>query len=495
LAFLLYARLADKAGRAWIMMAKLKVTLGLLLLFVQPAIPGDGGGAKSLPDGRIAELRKQIASLRAKTDVKGLRQLGVEIKAEWLANKSPTHYQAILELCLAMSSTRTTEPGINESIRDLVVAAIDSPGEKPAQIVADLLLFLQGDIEYSSGQLHGEGWVKERRTRAERWLKVCKSIREQNAALPKPTGTVYLNLMAPEGLRSGVAPSAVKDPILRKKYEEAIAENSKRADAHRNKRYLEDSEQSAAQRAERYLTETFSKPPFRAEELTKLLEIYQFPKASHLTIIDEVRRREAAKIERDAKLAKMASAIGRAPTPRKLQYSLDGSTFHDASFPLYVMQGTTVTFKPPATGDSWVWKGSSGASGEGVKTKVVFSELSKDITDFKTVIASHGGDTITAHVIVYDLFPIYTPEHNFPGRDLDAYGVCEFINLSYKTAPAGISESDLGGLQWVIKSGDGDLYGRSGGIGTYQCSDVGGRFILAIQVVARPSIGEQIRKK
>jgi hypothetical protein len=478
------------------MMAKLKVTLGLLLLFVQPAIPGDGGGSKAPHAIRIAELRKQIAALRAKTDVKGLQQLGVEIKAEWLANKSPTHYQAILELTLAMSSTRTTEAGINESIRDLVVAAIDSPGEKPASIVAALLLFLQGDFEYSSGQLNGDDWVKERRTRAERWLKVCKSIREQNAALPKPTGTIYLNIAPPGGrFPSGVDPSAIKDPILRKKYEEAIAENSKRADAHRKKRDLEDAEKSAAQRAQRYLTEIFSKPPFRKEELTKLLETYQFPKTGRLTILEEVQRREAAKIQRDAKLAKMTSALGKAPTPIKLQYSLDGSTFQDASFPLYVMQGTTVTFKPSSTGDSWVWKGSSGASGKGATTKVAFAKLSKELTDFKTVIASHGGDTITAHVIVYDLVPIYTPEDNFPGRDLDAYGVCEFISLSYKTAPAGISERDLGGLHWVIEKGGGDLFGSAGGIGTYQCSDVGGTFVLAIKVVARPSIGERIRKK
>ena len=478
------------------MMAKLKVTFGLFLLFVQPAIPGIGGEAKSPPDGRIAELRKQIAVLRAKSDVKGLQQLAGEIKTEWLAKKSPTHYRAILDVCRAMSSKRTTEPGINETIRDVVVAAIDSPGERPASIVADLLLFLEGDFENASGQLHGADWVKERKTRAERWLKVCKSIRAQNAAMPKPTGTVYMNIAPPGGrFPSGVDPSAIKDPIVRKKYEEAIAENSKRHDAHRKKRDLEDAEKSADQRSQRYLTEAFSRPPFRTEELTKLLETHQFPKAGRLTILEEVQRREAAKIERDAKLAKVSSALATAPKNIKLQFSLDGTTFRDVTFPLYVMQGTTVTFKPASPGDSWAWKGSSGATGKGAATKVAFAKLSKDITDFKTVIASHDGDTITAHVIVYDLLPIYTPEVNFLGRSLDRYGICEMISLSFKTAPAGISEADLGGLRWIIEKGGGDLYGSAGGIGTYQCSDVGGTFVLAIQVVARPSIGQAIRKK
>jgi hypothetical protein len=480
------------------MMPRIKVILGLLLLlFIQPALPGEGGDAKSPHVVRIAELRKQIATLRAKPDVKGLQQLSGAIKAEWLANKSPTHYQAILELCLAISSTRTTEPGVNESIRDLVVVVIDSQGEKSSPIAADLLLFLQGDFEYSSGQLIGDDWVKERQTRAERWLKVCKSIREQNAAMPKPTGKTYLNIAPPGGqFPSGVDPSAIKDPIVRKKYEEALEENSKRADAQRKKRDLEDSEQSTTQRSQRYLTEAFSKPPFRTDQLTKLLEMYQFPKANRQAIIEEVQRREAAKIERDAMLAKMISALGKAPTATKLQFSLDGSAFRDVSFPLYVMQGTTVTFKPFSTADSWVWKGSAGASGKGATTKVVFSKLSKDITDFKTIIASQGGESTTAaHVIVYDLLPVFLPEDNFPGRNLDAYGICEFINLSYKTVPAGISESELGGLQWVIKSGGGDLFGSAGGIGTYQCSDKAGKLELAIQVVARPSISDPIRKK
>jgi hypothetical protein len=470
------------------MMARLQWTLlFLVVMLVQPVSHGVSADELSPHDGRISELRNQIAALRAKTDVKGLQQLGVEIKAEWLAKKSSAYYPAILDLCLAICSTRKTESGINESIRDLVVAALDFPGEKPAPILADLLLFLQSDFEYSNGQLNGENWIMERRMRAQRWLKVCKLIREQNAALPKPTEFISVNVEAPEGLPSNIAPSAVKDPILRKKYEEAIAKNSKIADAHREKRDFEIAEESILQRTQCYLTEAFSKPPFRTDELAKALETFQFPKATGLAIIEEVKRREAAKVQRDARLANITAAIGKVPTKTKLQYSLDGATFQDAAFPLYVMQGTTVTFKPSSTGDAWVWKGTSGATGNGATSKVTFSKRSKEITDLKTVIASHGDDTLTAHVLVYDLLEVYTPEDNFPGRDLDAYGVCEFVNLSFKTVPAGISELDLGGLQWVIKSGGGDLYGATGGIGTYQCSDQGGSFVLSIRTVARPS--------
>jgi hypothetical protein len=478
------------------MMANLQTALLLLvLLFVQHAPPEVGGGETAPSDGRIAELRKQIADLRNKRNVKGLQQLGVQIKAELLAKKNPAYHQLILDLCLAMCSTRTTEPGINELVRDLAIAAIDTPGEKSASTLANLLLFLEGDFEYAVGRLTDEEWVKQRRKRAERWLKVCQSIRDQNAALPKPTELPSASVFAPEGLPNNVSPSAVKDPVLRKKYEEALAANARLAYAHRKKRDLEDAEESAAQRSQRYLTETFSRPPFRMEELAKLMEIYQFPKAKRVAILAEVRRREASKIERDTILAKMKAELGKVPMPAKLQYRVDGSPYRDVTFPLYVMQGSTVTFKSVATGDSWVWKGTSGATGKGETTTVKFPTLSKAINDMKTVIASRAGETITAHVIVYDLVPIYTPEHNFPGRDLDAYGICEFISLSFKTVPAGISESDLGGLRWLIEKGGGDLFGSAGGVSTYQCSDVGGSFVLTLQVGGRPAVDDRIRKK
>jgi hypothetical protein len=154
-----------------------------------------------------------------------------------------------------------------------------------------------------------------------------------------------------------------------------------------------------------------------------------------------------------------------------------------------------VTFKAPSAHENWIWKGSAGAAGQGNTIKVVFPSYSADIADTKTVTATLGGNTITANVIVFDLFPILIPKDNFPGRDLDAYGVCEFINLSYKTVPAVISEADLGGLRWIIEKGGGDLYGAEGGVATYQCSDVGGSFVVSLQYVGRPFLGAQAQKK
>src|SRR4051794_23115863 len=96
--------------------------------------------------------------------------------------------------------------------------------------------------------------------------------------------------------------------------------------------------------------------------------------------------------------------------------------------------------------------------------------------------ATGAGGTATAHVVVFELHTVYTPKDDFPGRDYDAYGPFEIIHLSYRTVPAGVRDADVGGLQWVIKSGGGDLYGGAGGVGTYQCPGAGA-FALDLRVV------------
>jgi hypothetical protein len=83
---------------------------------------GSGDTSKS-PDRRISDRSKQIHALRVQKDVQGLQKLALEIKAEWLATKRIEYYPVIRDVCLALNSTRTTEPGIAEAIRDLAVAA------------------------------------------------------------------------------------------------------------------------------------------------------------------------------------------------------------------------------------------------------------------------------------------------------------------------------------------------------------------------------------
>jgi hypothetical protein len=446
----------------------------------------------SAKERSIVELTKLITAMREKGDVTALSRLVAEAKTEWLTKRKPGYSRVIYDLCSALNSKRTAESGIDELVSDLAISVIDAPGHEPPGAVARFLPFLLGDPEHASGRLQGDAWAKDRRVRAERWLKTWQSIRKQLAALPKSTGPFYINVSPPPetGLPSGVGPEAVKDPVLRKKFEQAIEENRRRAGAYSQKRALEDLDSSVIHRTKRYLIDAFSRSPLRTEELVELLEQYDIAEKTRAEILEEVRRRTAARGERDAQLSRRKPA----PAAGKLQYSLNGVTYHDVPYPFYVPQETSITFKAPGKGGPWTWQGPAGARGTGDSIKIRFSALSTKETDLKTVTAT-GGDTITAHVVVYQLVPTMVPEDNFPGRALDRYGVCEFIDLSYETVPAGIRDDDLGGLRWVIASSDGDLYGGASGLGIYQCSDVAGTIALALQYVSGPFAGARARPK
>lgn len=447
----------------------------LILVSIATASAGDGGSVPSEYEKSIARFHAKVGELRAKKDVKGLQKLAAEIKAEWMPKKNAAYYPVILEVCVAMNSLRTTEPGIDESIRDLAVAAIDSPGEKLAYSTTRLLLFLLGDPDYSTGQLAGEKWTAERKIRAERFLKVWKIVREANAAFPAPVGEIQISV------NDGIVP---KDPAARAIYDAEVARNHQLAEAHNKKRMLKDAEEDAVIDTQRYLTEAYSKPPFRTKELADILNRHNFGKNGE-PILKEVNRREAAEKERAAAEAKFIADNGTGMNAKKLQYSTDGSTFRDAASTIFVATGDSLTFKSPFGNEPCTWKGPSGTIAKGTQIEVKFSELSRSLTHFKTVTATRGADTISARVIVYDFEPVLIPRDNFPGRDLDAYGVYEFIHLSFKTMPAGIREDEIGGLQWVIKTpGEEDLYG-AGGIATYQCGGAGGKVSLVLQNVQK----------
>jgi hypothetical protein len=96
-----------------------------------------------------------------------------------------------------------------------------------------------------------------------------------------------------------------------------------------------------------------------------------------------------------------------------VQYQ-SGSGFTDVSGTLYVLKGTSVTFKaiPKPANAPWpagkpVWGGTAGASGTGDTTSVTFNTISSSTSDFKTVTAE-SGNTVTVNVIVVDRQPQIT---------------------------------------------------------------------------------------
>lgn len=299
--------------------------LGILALVLCVVAPAGGQDESNTPSARNARgLQHMIEALRAANDVRGLQRFGEHSLAQWVTSKNPMYYRSVLDVCVAMNSVLASEPGINHAVRDLALAALDAPGEKPAHNATRLLLFLHDDLDYSTGRLSGETWATKRRTRAERWTRVCRSVRDQNAATPKLAGRPRISFDSdfPGG-------DTGRDPARQKQHEEAVERNRRLHEAHRMKSDLEYLEEHVEADLVRYLTDAYSRPPYRTHELDNLLVGFGTTK-DRKAIITDVNRREDAERERAAAVAKARARVGPGASGKSVQYSFDGTTFRDA---------------------------------------------------------------------------------------------------------------------------------------------------------------------
>ena len=161
-----------------------------------------------------------------------------------------------------------------------------------------------------------------------------------------------------------------------------------------------------------------------------------------------------------------------------IQYQ-SGTSYVDISGTLYILKGTSVTFKALPTpanrqfsSGKPVWSGTSGASGTGQTTSVTFNTVSSSTSDFKTVIAT-AGNSMTVNVIVYELTGTFTPEIVFSGRSYTRFGIEENITLGFTASPS-LTASQIGGLRWAITTsgtGNGTLTPQDNGTAIYNAPD------------------------
>lgn len=189
------------------------------------------------------------------------------------------------------------------------------------------------------------------------------------------------------------------------------------------------------------------------------------------------------------------------PRVGKVQYQSD-SNYVDVSGTLYVLKGTSVTFKavPDPSNTTFasgrpVWSGSSGASGTGETTSVTFNNVSSNTSDYKTVVAT-SSNNVTVNVIVFDLNGVLTPANDFTGRSYIRFGIEEEVHLSFSSTPS-LTASQLGGLRWkitTIGSGNGTLPPADDGAGTYNAPDTAKSVTLKLEILNGPSKGNGITK-
>lgn len=269
----------------------MKIILGLLcvsffgVLGLEPARAEDQARAFL---GRIRAIRPTSSS----TDIK---QLIADLEKFWHDSKDDNYHFLMLELCSAISSSTGPDASRARMVRSLAAEALDTPGEKPLVFEVKMVMFLQSDPDYADGSLRENEWSKQRLARAVRWLRTWDHLQKAEAALPKGLTPPPLTVEPPSGARilPGMPAKMIKDPVLRKRYEDDLV---KHAEQHRQFRLKDDLERYRElfiAPATQYLTEAYTKPPYHTSELEQLLSSFALEKATRIAILNAVKKRIA----------------------------------------------------------------------------------------------------------------------------------------------------------------------------------------------------------
>jgi hypothetical protein len=154
---------------------------------------------------------------------------------------------------------------------------------------------LVGALGYQRSSADVNAWLHERREKTEFWLHALRRLEKQtdpsfdiNDRKNQPSMKVYPPFET--GLPPGTPLSAIKDPLLRAKYEAAIADNKRKAERVDQQLPLLLYGPSFKTRAEQWLIQAYSQPPARSAELKRLLDIYLRDDRTRQRILSEVEK-------------------------------------------------------------------------------------------------------------------------------------------------------------------------------------------------------------
>ena len=264
---------------------------------------------------------ERIKALRLKKDGKGLEDLIGEIEAAWADKKDRGYFRTVDDLCAALVATNSFHPGNGDRARKLAVGVLDSGMEIPLSVEMSLVKRLFFDEQYFRQQKFGsQEWEIDRLALLRRWLLVWRHLDVARAKIPKVIGepliSVWPQTSPGQKTYPNMPPEEIKDPVIRKEYEEAIAKNNEIDRLLYEKREIERLEQGFLQAAPRTIKELYHRPPFNSQELENNLDEFQIDPKFKKLIIDDVRKENNEYIRFDDKIKAMQGvSVQKGPLP------------------------------------------------------------------------------------------------------------------------------------------------------------------------------------
>lgn len=165
--------------------------------------------------------------------------------------------------------------------------ALSHSGTFSLRLETQLLGFVRRNLSSAA-----PAWPNERSAKAQLWLHAWGQLERDINRSFNFNDHPFLNIAPPSdtGLPAGVSPEAIKDPLLRARYEAAIAENTRKTIEFNRQFELKYLDGILPKNAEEYLVKVYSEPPHNDQQLNIYLISYGIGRPIRERILNEIRK-------------------------------------------------------------------------------------------------------------------------------------------------------------------------------------------------------------
>lgn len=209
----------------------------------------------------------RVFELRNSRDLDGLVKLADEVEKEWVKKDINYYTELMTQICGGLNSHDFGTDKQYVLARQCTKNALKHLEEMPVLGLPNLVIFLNGDLEYVTNQIPQENWAKDRRERTVLWGRVWQKfdneiIENYDFELNRPIYRVNMT-----------------------------DEERKKAEIYNRQRFLQRDRKWFSASTQNYLIEAYSKPPFDMPELKEFLKKYVGDANLKSAVLAEVQNR------------------------------------------------------------------------------------------------------------------------------------------------------------------------------------------------------------
>lgn len=218
------------------------------------------------------QAAERLEPLRYSQNLDRLQKTVEELEGE-VRNEGPEHYFRFMLHASNVLSTHDFGDFVRQTslAHKYADAALASNPAMPLEEEFQALVHLQDDFEDAQAP---HQWPEKRRRRVTRWLQALQRLDQETDPNFDITDLPALNPPVPPGVRvvAGADPSAVRNPVRRRQYEQALQKNRERAKAFGAQVKLRELHERFVPLAIEYIAHAYSRPPADSAELEGLLK-------------------------------------------------------------------------------------------------------------------------------------------------------------------------------------------------------------------------------